>query len=357
MKKKHCGTISFWKFMFCLMIIIYHGNIFATGNENILFKYGSIGVEFFFIVSGYLLAKKALNETDESDNIGQDTVNYIMRKIKNFFPYIFICWIAGMIVKNVFDTMTLKDNVLAIFDITFMRMAGFKETVINGAVWYISAMLICMLVLYPMIRKFKYNFVYIVSPLIVLLVGGWLNQNYGSLRVPDKWIGFAYKGLLRAFFELNLGCIIYVLSKKMEKVEFNNFGRFLITTVEVACLLIPFLVSSLINEATKYDYMVLFILSIGVCLAFTEKSYGSKIFNNKFIYFLEKISLPMYISHTWIRTIINEAIVLHTLSYYQKIILFVIVTIFISILMYYLVEFLKKKEYFIPKLKKAILVR
>lgn len=50
-KKKHNGIISFWKFMFSIMIVIFHSENLAFNTDYILFKDGAIAVEFFFIVS------------------------------------------------------------------------------------------------------------------------------------------------------------------------------------------------------------------------------------------------------------------------------------------------------------------
>ena len=58
MYNKRNGAIDLLKFLFSLMIVIYHGRLFANA-ENPLFRAGKIGVEFFFIVSGYLMAAKA----------------------------------------------------------------------------------------------------------------------------------------------------------------------------------------------------------------------------------------------------------------------------------------------------------
>lgn len=46
-KKKHNGIISFWKFMFCIMIVIFHVTE-KIPKEGSLMKHGRIGVEFFF---------------------------------------------------------------------------------------------------------------------------------------------------------------------------------------------------------------------------------------------------------------------------------------------------------------------
>lgn len=354
--KKHNGVISLWKFLFCMMIVIYHANIFATGNENIFLATGSIGVEFFFLVSGYLMAKTALNKKDtKNQNLGIETLDFIWRKIKAFFPYVFICFVAGLIVKSIFGTMEFGDYILGIFDLLFIRMAGFKETVVNGVVWYISAMLISMLIIYPLIRKYKYNFIYIVAPVIVLLGGGWLNHTYGSLRVPDLWIGFCYKGLFRAFIELCLGSIIYSVSEKIKEINFTKIGTFLITIIEISLFTLPFITSQFIERATRYDYVVLFLLAIAIAFAFSEKTYFSNKLNNKFIYHLEKLSLPVYLSHTFLRTIINKSSLTVDLSYNYKLLIFVVLVIIVSELMLLIVEFGKKKSFYIPTIKKLII--
>ena len=37
---KHNGIIGFWKFAFCILIMIYHANLFQMGDELILFSKG-----------------------------------------------------------------------------------------------------------------------------------------------------------------------------------------------------------------------------------------------------------------------------------------------------------------------------
>lgn len=355
--KKHNGVISFWKFMFSLMIIIYHGHKFsASPNDNILLAMGSIGVEFFFIVSGYLMAKTALNKKDDKNlkDLGLETLQFIWKKFKVFFPYLLVCFICGLIVKGIYDNLTLRDYILSIFDLFLLRMAGFRETVVNGATWYISAMFICMLILYPLIRKYKYNFVYICCPIIIIFLCGWMYQNHGSLRAPDLWIGFAYKGVIRAFIELCLGALIYPITEKIKKIEFTKIGKILISIIEIFGFIIPFILSQFIEKATRYDYIMLIILSISIILAFSDKTLDQNLFNKKIIFYLEKLSLPMYVSHTFIRTFVNKSSYTLDLSYYGKMGIYIILTFIISIIMMHIIEKLRKKQFYIPKLKKVL---
>ena len=354
---KHNGIIGFWKFAFCILIMIYHANLFQMGDELILFSKGSIGVEFFFLVSGFLLAKSALNKKENnSESLGKETILFIYKKIKSFFPYILVCFVCGLVVKSIFGDMTIKDYILSIWDLTFLRMAGFRTTVVNGAAWYISAMLLAMLILYPLLRKYKKNFIYLGAPIIVIFLAGILNHNYFSLRVPDQWLGYVYKGFVRAIMELSLGTILYIVCEKIKNINFTNLGKMLITIIEIGGFLIPFVMSQFIEKATTYDFVVLIIISISIVFAFSEKTLEFKFFNNKIIYFLEKLSLPIYLSHTFIRTIINESYLTINFNYYEKTFIFVIVTIVFSIILKFVLDILSKKKYFIPQIKRLFIV-
>ena len=54
--EKRNGTIDFFRFVFAAGIVFYHARPLI---QQELFVCGYIGVEFFFLVSGYLLMKKA----------------------------------------------------------------------------------------------------------------------------------------------------------------------------------------------------------------------------------------------------------------------------------------------------------
>lgn len=48
--------------MFCILILLFH--CAEKMGKKGFFESGRIGVEFFFIVSGYLMTKKALNNEE-----------------------------------------------------------------------------------------------------------------------------------------------------------------------------------------------------------------------------------------------------------------------------------------------------
>ena len=173
MKEKHNGEIGLWKFIYCLMIIILHYTVNAKSSVRFGFAGGSIGVEFFFIVSGYLLGKKAL-KVKKYDSVGKETYEYIKKRIKGIYPlYIIILlftFIGFLIIKNYKFYQILN----FIWDFLFLRNAGLKYSTLIYVGWYLSVLFIMSLILYPLVVKYKENFLYLIGPVIILLVGGFL---------------------------------------------------------------------------------------------------------------------------------------------------------------------------------------
>lgn len=64
--KKHNGIISIWKFIFAICILFHHASGQLVGPDDVqVLRNFAIGVNFFFIVSGFLLAKSALQKSKE----------------------------------------------------------------------------------------------------------------------------------------------------------------------------------------------------------------------------------------------------------------------------------------------------
>ena len=358
--KKHNGIISFWKFCFCIMIIIFHTDIFMTDNITSIFsKGGYIAVEFFFLVSGFLMAKSALNKKDEENSEGlvKETFHFIMKKIKNFFPYVLFAEILGIIFQNIYLDMNVYQNVSTIWDLFLLRMTGLKGNFINIPTWYLSSMLLCMMIIYPLLRKYKNNFIYLIGPIIVLFGFGWLNKNYPSFKSYGTWLGWIYLGTIRAFLNLTLGSILYAICEKLKNINFTKLGKLLITIIEIFGFTLPFFIAHFIDKAYIYDFIVIFILSISIVLAFSEKTLEFKLFNNKFFFWLEKFSFPLFVCHFIIRIFVTKSSLFLSMTYYDKLLVYLSLTFIVSLICMFLIDYLKNKNFFLAKIKKLIIAK
>ena len=213
---KHNGIISIWKFLFAIMVILRHIESSNTyfGNYKYTFVAGSIAVDFFFIVSGYLMTKKAMSKNVKKEELGIETFNYITKKVKVFFPYVLTAIILSVLIKVFMNQKIPTSNLVNyIFDILMIPMLLIKHSRILGIEWYISAMLLAMMVLYPLILKHKKNYIYIVAPMISLLILGFISRMDGSLAGVDIYY-FGFLPICHGIIQL-----------RRHKVEINTDER------------------------------------------------------------------------------------------------------------------------------------
>ena len=354
--KKHNGIIGLWKFLFCIMIILHHGKDFNYENSRRLFVGGNIAVEFFFIVSGFLMAKSALNKKDfDKDNLGKETFNFILKKIKSFLPYTITAGIILLIINNIFESISIRNNILSMLDIFLIEMTGIKIRILNGPLWYISSMLICMAILYPLIRKYKYNYIYIFLPLSVLLIMGYSNHLFNNLKGIHEWVGFTYRGNLRAFADLSIGIFIYAIYENLKNIEFTFIGKLVLTIIEIIGFIFPFIIGNFVKNPSQFDIIVIILLSISILIAFSEKTLEYNIMNNKIIKYLEKLSISMYIFHYPIGKTMLYTKYFKKFTYIQNLFFFIIFTFFVSVILTYIINILKKNDFYSYKLKRIII--
>ncbi|MCI9177610.1 MAG: acyltransferase [Clostridia bacterium] len=352
-KEEHNGIIGFWKFAFCIMIIFLHIGQLITKDAKFVFAAGSIGVEFFFLVSGYFLGKKALNyKKVENEELGKETYQYIIKKIKKFFPWMLITYVISVLVMYFVKHFQTHQVINSIWDILFLKQSGIKYDSVMDITWYISVMIIAMNILYPIILKFRKNFVYIIAPAIVIFIGGYIAHRYGNIVSIDVWTGLVYKCFLRGFFEISLGVILYEVTQKLKSINFTKIAKTILTCIEIIGFTSIFIVVNIKNAHNKYDFIMILILSICISIAFSEKTLLLKFCNNKFVYFLEKLSLPMYLNQIWIITLIKYIFQRYSLNYYQYCLVVLIIDIVFSIIAMQLVKIIKSN---IGKIKKVFI--
>lgn len=354
-KEKHNGIISLWKFIFSCIIILFHGSSFYPNYDNFFVKGGYIAVEFFFIVSGIYLAKKALKK--ESKNIGKETIEYVWNFIKKLLPYLIIAYIGIFITKIIFESHKTYEWINSIWNLLLLKQAGFQGIMMNNQLWFLTSLIIGMFILYPLLKKYKENFIYLASPLIVVLGLGYLSQTYGARGLDQayhNWDTLWYTGTIRAIIELNIGFVIYLINQKLKHIEYTKLGQVLLTIASNGLLILVVLMTQFLDNARNYDYIMLLFIGIGITIMISEKTLELKFLSNKFVFFLEKISMPMYINHMFIITLLINITLLESVSLPIKSLIALAVTIIFSVIETFIINKNYHKK-IIDKTKKLII--
>ncbi|KAI4449807.1 hypothetical protein C823_004340 [Eubacterium plexicaudatum ASF492] len=300
--KTRNGAIDFWKFVFSIMVVQFHSSN-LTEIKTTPFVGAAIAVEFFFLVSGYLMAASISRYQEADIRVGRDSRNFMLHKIKGLCPEIFIAWAIGFVVqhiakKNVSLSSLVKDLMTGVWDMFFLRESGLEGFKANPAAWYISAMLLAMLVLVPLFLKDREVFLNVWAPVLAIASLGYLSKNVGDLRGPTDWLGFCYKGFLRAVGELCMGVICWGICCEIKKLPLSGLGKRLLTALELGCYA-GVILWSYKHKGSQMDFVMLLLFAVGVVVTFSGHSLLSSFFNKPLVYFLGKISFPVYLSHNY----------------------------------------------------------
>ncbi len=300
--KTRNGAVDLMRLVFCICIVLKH-SVYATpdGSPDILIR-GSLGVEFFFLVSGYLLACSAyryFTDRGPKPSVGIAAAQFTKKKINALMPVAVIAPIFSFILIQSSNHVTfvslLKKSMVEIWRPMLLMEAGFGNT---NELWYISAMVLVMLAIYPVLIRHFDLFVRVIAPLVFAFSIGWLFVNEKSLINPGEYLGFAYKGLIRALGEICLGVAVYPAIQYLQRLELTKLAKWLITLAEIVCFV--FVVCLMRQSDGVYDFFVLLLITLLVVFLFSHQGIASDALDHRFCFFCGKYSLYLYLCHNWI---------------------------------------------------------
>ena len=317
-KYKKNGLIELMRFVFASIIIIFHVNKDLWNREIVLFRLGgfrftpaqngNIGVDFFFLVSGALMAMTIyrLSRTEQETSIGVETAGYIWKKCKQIWLYYLPICAVSFFVRLATGTKFGFWKVLSMVpSLLFLQRSGIGSMNLIGVAWYLSSMLIAMAILYPVCRKYYDMFTLVWAPVFGTLIIGALIKNTGTLGESNEWISVIYKTNIRAIADISLGTTCYELARRLKEQTFSERKRWLLTGIGFVTYGSAF-VYICSNRSSTYGGIICLLLCIAVTISFSESGYfvHHQWFQNKFCMFLGSISLPMYLMQDVFRRLV-----------------------------------------------------
>ncbi|MBR1391654.1 MAG: acyltransferase [Lachnospiraceae bacterium] len=287
-------SIEFWRFVFSMEVVYYH-----TSNSTALpashFVHGGWCVEFFFILSGFLMAYTWKNV--EYNQILINAWNKTIKRIKSLAPMVYFCLVLIFFYRFYIyrynmgwsNERLLDYGKSAILELFFLN--GFHDISnhANGPSWYISTLIICGFFIYILLGifsqvKLKYKF------LVYLLVAIWGYSNY--FQYPTSVIVSIYRGI----GGLALGLFVYELYQIVHKYNSNKVCRILVSLLELLGIIYALMVLTFDYEG-RYCRGLIGAFAVIVFCSFLGQSKSTQLLNNKFSEVLGNISLGIYLGH------------------------------------------------------------
>ena len=306
--------IEGYRFIIAISIMIYH--ILRVWEIETNFR---LGVEFFFILSGFLLMAHIEKHPEESVS------HLVWKKISNFYPYIIVSFIATSIVV----AWVTRQNIGVlmfnhIHELLFLTniLKGVKDVAwLNGSgqLWFITAQLWATLILSWYIKKHRETYESI--GMILIAIGGYITiiRCKGYLNIGTYWkIGeneiFLPLLLFRAIAGLACGTMAYMGYSKMKKYDFTDLAKRSGTILSVLCMLIGVCLSArnreqLINTYSWRAIIVIVLYMTAILLAFIfAKDYPKTKWMKKVFEMCGRSSMPIYVTHTLVIYLIRHTV-------------------------------------------------
>ena len=291
------NSVNFWRVVFTFAVTIFH---FSAMYPEMNTAYHSqigwrIGVEFFFIVSGFLLAYKC-----ERSDIS--AWSYTKSRYFRLLPEYILMTVIMIGIRIFEDKMNLLDSLVFILnsfdEVLMLQTASPNYVNINGASWYISALVVAGFFIFWLYKNKRELYMNIILPLSIISIYTFISLNAGyaagSTGAYTPVFSLSY-GLLRGFADMSMGVLAYEMHKRFKKNELTKAGSILFTIFEILGYCIP-LAYTFFFDSTRLDFIFIPMFTLSVVISFSRTK-KSIIYNNPVIDFLSKISYSMYLVH------------------------------------------------------------
>ena len=311
------------------LVILFHFELFMVNG-------GFIGVDVFFVISGYLITNLVIKDIV---NNRFSLIEFYIRRIRRIIPAlystIFIVIILGYFIlspdhfnrigKSGISAATAYSNLFFWSEAGYFDYDKYFKPLLHT--WSLSVelqfYLIWPIIIFIIYKIFKKKIIIFI--LLIFLLSLFLSTIYS-----ERTTGYFYFTLFR-LFEFAIGSIVFLIQDKI-KIKSNDLFFFL-------GILIIIMASFGFSEKSIFPGSNALVPSIGSALILITSGkliFFKKIFINNFSIFFGKISYSLYLIH-WPLIILCKYIKLEPLHDAEKILL-IFVTIIISFFSYKFIE-------------------
>ena len=286
-----------------LSVIFYHST--KSVGSFVLFPGGFLGVDIFFVISGYLITSIILSEINITQNFSFK--NFYQRRARRILPALLFVILFSIIfayilllpddfneyIKSIFYTLFFTSNYFfyflgELYDAAPSLLKPFLHT------WSLSVeeqfYLLYPIILYFSFKYFKNFLNKILFSLIFISVLTMIIYFYSNQSL-------AFFNFLTRFWELLIGAVIANNQKKIISYNFSILKKNVISFFGIILIIYPIL---FFNKNISFGYIYTFLSIVGVSLiiSFDDKEIlTNKILANKLLVFLGLISYSLYLWH------------------------------------------------------------
>lgn len=283
-------SIEFWRILFTYLVILLH---FRGG----IFRCCYLGVEFFFILSGFFMMRHFANDSEKSAT--RASAKYIALRFKQLYPaFLFSCSLE--LCKLIFHYKSLAQIPGTIkshlWDLSLLWMLAPNNAYFSLYSWYVSAMIVASYFIYWILKTRRDFFIGFIAPLSIILIYSFFARlkigidTHYSTNTP-----FVTDGIVRAFAGLSFGCIAFCVQQKIQFVRRTLAIKISLTVCE---LMIFYVLFKILIDSQKgnLDFVAVPLFAALIVLEFSQFTFFADLLNRKIFGFLGKATLGAYLN-------------------------------------------------------------
>ncbi|MGV0997330.1 acyltransferase family protein [Empedobacter falsenii] len=329
------NSLTSLRFFFAFVVFLSHLTFVKTNlawynylKNNVFFE-GYLGVGFFFILSGFVLA---LNyEKKVIDNPNFDKKKFYIARIARIYPLhvLTFCVMLPFVIINVWQgyfhwdiagaNLFLLQSYIPVKDFYFS---------INNVSWSISTELFFYL-MFPFYVIWLHKFPKLKYILLLIIPIIIFAEPYFRTNMKLEKAIFYINPIVRSF-DFILGIITCQIYKKIKDTPINFSKGTLIEIAAITVLAIFFYFHNDVERAFRYG-IYYWIPMVGIVLIFAlQKGLFSKILQHKTLVYLGEISFAFYMIHMIVIKYGNQY--LPKINDFQKIGIYFVIALILSAL-------------------------
>jgi peptidoglycan/LPS O-acetylase OafA/YrhL len=286
-----------------LSVIIYHCKFYV--NDTFLLSGGFLGVDIFFVISGYLISSLIFKEIETNNNFSFK--NFYNRRIRRIIPVLMFVTIATIPLayffllpyslidfsNSIFFSTFFLSNIYFILDgLQYAADASISKPFLHT--WSLSVEE-QFYVFFPLLTIFFFKFFnkYILQFFLIILV---LSLSFAVWQSGQNEL-INFYSLTSRVWELFFGVIVAFLHKKNILLIKN---KYLVESLTLFCFFIIILSFILFNSDLRHPSLITLIPVISTSLIIYLNSYNTllnKFLSLKFFVYIGLISYSLYLWH------------------------------------------------------------
>lgn len=318
--------IELYRFVMILGVALFH---FYEDCSSRIYVRGYLGVDFFFVVSGYFLMIHFMRHYNAEESATKQAVEYIADKFKKLYPPYFIALVLMTLIVWVHDGA----DPINLFLITWvskwqyflLHSVGAPTVSLIRSTWFMSPLFLISFFLYFCLCHKKDLWVGL-SPIITILTMAFLAQKYGILTIQFTYNGFLVGGILRGLPEMTLGVFLAYLIEEHYKKNVREYKLWVSILVRLLCYGMLFYIM-VVSSMDIEDFSIFIPTCILIMYSFLHPIPMPSIVEGVCCYF-GKISYWIYLIHVIVGYVLKEYFMHWTMN--RRMVVYFVVTVAVA---------------------------